>query len=72
MSKDGYDLTKPIDIAEVDGVRIILDGHHRARAAGSAELQEVPVRVWEVTQETGTRLIMEAAEAAERLGLPLP
>ncbi len=70
MKASGFDAAEAIDIAVVDGKRIIIDGHHRARAAGAAGIKQVPVRIWQVSDETGTTLMMQAAEAAERLGLP--
>lgn len=69
MKKRGFDPTKPIDVVEVDGRMIILDGHHRARAAGAAKISEVPVRIHQVDAGTAARLHREAAEAAENLGL---
>jgi hypothetical protein len=75
ITERGFARNQPIDIAEVDDVRIVLDGHHRARAAGAAtpggvKMRDVPVRIWEVTKEVGAKLLAQAAEAAERLGLP--
>lgn len=70
MKANGFKAGEEIDIAVVDGKRIIIDGHHRARAAGAAGIKQVPVRIWEVSEETGVKLITQASEAAERLGLP--
>ena len=70
MTQNGFDENTPIDIAEVDGRKIIIDGHHRARAAGAAGIREVPVRVIPVTPGEGTKLLGEAAEAAQESGLP--
>ena len=69
MQKSGFDPKKPIKIIEVDGRKIIVDGHHRARAAGSAGIKEVPVEVIEVSSEVAKQYLQQAAEAAERLGL---
>jgi ParB-like chromosome segregation protein Spo0J len=71
MKKNGYTpgTEEAIDITVVDGERVIIDGHHRARAAGSAGIMQVPVRIWDVSAETGAKLIMQAAEAAEQLNL---
>jgi len=63
MRENGFDQTQPIDVANVDGKKIILDGHHRTQAAVGAGLSEVPVRVHEVTPEQGSQLLREAAEA---------
>lgn len=70
MQADGFNDDFPIDIAEIDGRKIIIDGHHRARAAGAAGIQEVPVRIVLVTPEQAITLLEQAAEAAENLGLP--
>jgi hypothetical protein len=43
MIKNGWN-GPPIEVHEVDGVKIILDGHHRTRAAGAAGLEKIPVR----------------------------
>jgi len=66
MQQRGFDPNQPIDVADVDGRRIILDGHHRARAAGQAGIKEVPIRVHPVTPEQADQLVREAAEAATR------
>ena len=49
--------------------KIIIDGHHRARAAGGEKLKQVPIRINEVDAKTAERLEQEAAEAAHGLGL---
>jgi filamentous hemagglutinin len=64
--KFDWDAAGPIRVAERDGTRIIIDGHHRAAAARRAGLSEVPVLVEQVTDEVWNRLRMEAAEAAGR------
>ena len=61
-----WDAAGPIRIAERDGTRIIIDGHHRAAAARQARLSRVPAKVESVTDEVWNRLVMEAAEAAGR------
>jgi intein/homing endonuclease len=50
-SQGGYGNFLPIQVAIVDGKKIIIDGHHRARAAGAAGIKFVPVRIVEVTPE---------------------
>ena len=70
MQKNGFDENYPIDIAEVGGRKVIIDGHHRARAAGAAGIKDVPVRIYPVTPEQESKLLQEAAEAAENLGIP--
>jgi hypothetical protein len=69
MKTSGYDPSKPIDIVEVNGRKIIIQGHHRARAAGAAKIKEVPVRIHDVDAATAARLEQEAARAAHELGL---
>jgi hypothetical protein len=64
--KFDWDASGPIRVAERDGTRIIIDGHHRAAAARQAGLREAPVRVERVTDEVWNRLRMEAAEASGR------
>jgi filamentous hemagglutinin len=66
MQQRGFDPSKPIDVADVDGRQIILDGHHRARAAAQAGIRDVPVRVNPVTREQADQLLREAAEASMR------
>ncbi len=61
-----WDAAGPIRVAERNGTRIIIDGHHRAAAAERAGLSEVPVQVEQVTDAVWDRLVMEAAEAAGR------
>jgi RHS repeat-associated protein len=65
MRSSGWDESKdPIDVAEVNGKLIILDGHHRARAAQKARLPSVPIRRTDVTPEQGQQLLNEVSEAA--------
>jgi filamentous hemagglutinin len=64
MKANGYDESQPIDVADVDGKLIILQGHHRAKAAAQAGLKTVPVRVFKVTQEQADELMRQAAEVA--------
>jgi ParB-like chromosome segregation protein Spo0J len=70
MRKNGFDENYPIDIAEAGGRKVIIDGHHRARAAGAAGIKDVPARIYPVTPEQASILLQEAAEAAEDLGIP--
>ncbi|MDZ7615699.1 MAG: ParB N-terminal domain-containing protein, partial [Patescibacteria group bacterium] len=56
----------PIVVAEgPNGVRIILDGHHRAAAAMEAGLDSVPIRIQQVPTDRWGQLIQEVFEAAE-------
>jgi filamentous hemagglutinin len=64
MRKNGYDIEKPIEIAEVDGYLIIIDGHHRAQAAMRERLREVPIIKRETNPEIDKQLLKEAIEAS--------
>lgn len=64
MKQRGYDQNRPIDVADVDGRLIILDGHHRAKAAAQAGVGQVPVRVYNPTAEQASLLLQQAAEAS--------
>ncbi|MCP4500968.1 MAG: ParB N-terminal domain-containing protein [Deltaproteobacteria bacterium] len=72
MKRDGFDRNHPIEVAKVDGKNIIIDGHHRARAAGAAGIKKVPIKEVKVSAERAATLKIEAIEAAENLGLPRP
>ncbi|HAB37562.1 MAG TPA: hypothetical protein DCE52_06120 [Rhodobacteraceae bacterium] len=69
IKNNGYDQSKPIDVVEVNGRKIIVDGHHRARAAGGAKLDQVPIRVNKVDAATAAKYEQQAAEAAHSLGI---
>ena len=57
--------TGPIEVAGgQNGVRIILDGHHRTAAAIVAELESVPILVKQVPTQTWSQLMQEVLEAA--------
>ena len=70
QSQGGYGDFPPIKIAEIDGKKIIIDGHHRARAAGAAGIKHVPVEIIDLPPDVTRKFLQQAAEAAERLGLP--
>jgi len=56
----------PIDVAEgPNGVRIILDGHHRAAAAIEAGVENVPIRIRQVSPQRWNQLMQEVHGAAE-------
>ncbi|BDU75474.1 RHS repeat-associated core domain-containing protein [Mesoterricola sediminis] len=63
MKANGFDASKPIQIAVVDGKRIILDGHHRVAAAIKAGIREVPVLIKKVSDKEGAELLRQVAEA---------
>ncbi|MEQ1593997.1 MAG: RHS repeat-associated core domain-containing protein [Casimicrobium sp.] len=68
MKANGFDASKPIQVATVDGKSIIVDGHHRVEAAKRAGIRDVPVVRGEVSGTAGQRLLQEAAAAkAERI-----
>lgn len=69
MKVNGYDIDHPIEIAVIDGRNVIIDGHHRARAAGAAGVRDVPVVIRELAPEQAALYLQQAAEAAQRLGL---
>ncbi len=64
MKQNGFDSEKPIEVANVDGKNIIIDGHHRTEAAKRAGIDEVPIVTTEVSEEQAAKLAQEAAEAA--------
>ncbi|MEO3878127.1 RHS repeat-associated core domain-containing protein [Rheinheimera fenheensis] len=66
MKVNGYDANHPIEVANVDGKLIILDGHHRAQAAVRAGIKSIPVNVNQPTKQQADQLIKEAAEARAR------
>jgi hypothetical protein len=70
QGQGGYGDFPPIKIAEIDGKKIIIDGHHRARAAGSAGIKNVPVEIFDLPPDVARKYFQQAAEAAEKLGLP--
>ncbi len=63
MRRNGFDESKPIDVANVRGRQVIIDGHHRAAAAGRAGIRDVPVRVHEVSESQAGQLWQEVIEA---------
>ena len=64
---NGFDENFPIDVADIDGQLIILDGHHRAAAASRERLKIVPIRRYKVPRELEIELLMEVAETDEFL-----
>jgi hypothetical protein len=56
--------TGPIRVAEgPNGVRIIIDGHHRAEAAIQAGEKSVPITIERVSPERWNQLMQECLEA---------
>ncbi|MDH0339726.1 ParB/RepB/Spo0J family partition protein [Metapseudomonas otitidis] len=66
MKANGYDVSHPIDVANVEGEFIILDGRHRALAAVKAGIKDVPVNVHSVNKEQADQLMREVAESRVR------
>ncbi len=61
-----WEAAGPVHIAERNGTRIIIDGHHRVAAARRAGLSEIPVKVEQVSDQAWDTLLREAAEAMGR------
>ena len=68
METNGFDAAHPIEVAKVNGYLVIIDGHHRARAAGAAGITHVPVIFKEVSVELGKTLLVQASEAMGSIG----
>jgi RHS repeat-associated protein len=62
--KDGFDASKPILVAEDGASLIILDGHHRQRAAILAKQKRVPILRRAVSESFLQELRVEVANAA--------
>lgn len=63
IREKGFDSGKPINVANVDGKLIILDGHHRVAAARQLRLKTVPIMRREVSPNQAAQLLQEAVEA---------
>ena len=70
QAQGGYGDFPPIKIAIVDGKKVIVDGHHRARAAGAAGIKNVPVEIVDPPPNVARKYFNQAAEASESFGLP--
>lgn len=64
MKANGFDPNHPVEYADVDGRKIIIDGHHRTEAARKAGIQKIPAKEQKVSSERGEKLDSEAREAA--------
>ena len=62
IRKNWFDENSPIDVADIDGQLIILDGHHRASAAARERVKTVPIRRYKVPRELEIELLVEVAE----------
>lgn len=68
MKKDGFDPSKPIEVADADGKNIIINGHHRAEAAIKAGIKEVPIDIAVVSPGEAAVLRAQVQDAtAERV-----
>jgi ParB-like nuclease domain len=63
MKENGFDPSHPIEVAEVNGTLLIKDGNHRAAAAISRGINEVPYVKVKVTPEEEASLLLGAANA---------
>jgi hypothetical protein len=72
MEANGFDPAHPIEVANVEGRQVIIDGHHRAAAAIRANIQEVPITVTPVSPAQAAKYAEEAAEAAAQRSLYRP
>jgi filamentous hemagglutinin len=64
ISKQGFDLANPIEVADINGRLIILDGHHRVVAAKRLKLESIPIRRKKVSPAQEQQLLQQVAEAA--------
>jgi prophage DNA circulation protein len=58
-----WNASGPVQIAEKDGVKIIIDGHHRVAAAKNAGITDIPVKIVKVTKEQWDKLYDDVIEA---------
>ena len=63
MKANGFDATKPIQVANADGKSVILDGHHRTAAAIKAGIKKVPIETRTVTKVEADKLLNQVAES---------
>jgi ParB-like chromosome segregation protein Spo0J len=63
MQEKGYDDAHPIDVSEIDGELVIIDGHHRRQAAIGSGIKSVPVVIHEVDSQTVEKLRKDVWEA---------
>ncbi len=70
MKEKGFDPDYPIDVMDIDGNYYIINGHHRARAAGSLKIDKVPIRIVEgdmISGRTKAEVLADAKIAQEEL-----
>jgi ParB-like chromosome segregation protein Spo0J len=64
MKENGFRPDFPVEVANVNGEQIIMNGHHRTAAAIRAGIKEIPVTVKKVTPQKAVELAADAAAAA--------
>jgi filamentous hemagglutinin len=69
MKQNGFNPAHPIEVANVNGEQVIMNGHHRAAAAIKAGIREIPVTTTPVSPQRAAELAAEAAEAAAERSL---
>lgn len=63
LHQQGFDSQQPIEVADVDGKLIIVDGHHRTAVAKQLKIKSVPIRRQKVSSSQEELLLLQAAEA---------
>jgi hypothetical protein len=69
MKKNGFNPAHPVEVANVNGEQVIIDGHHRAAAAIRAGIKEIPVTTTPVSPQRAAELAADAAAAAAERSL---
>jgi filamentous hemagglutinin len=63
MKQTGFNSEYPIEVAEIDGKLIIIDGHHRAIAAKQEKIPLIPIILNQVSSEQAEQMLIQASEA---------
>lgn len=63
MKQTGFNPEYPIEVAEVDGQLIIIDGHHRVMAAKKAKIALIPIILHQVSSAQAEQLLIEVSDA---------
>jgi RHS repeat-associated protein len=69
MKQNGFNPAHPIEVANINGEQVIIDGHHRAAAAIRAGIKEIPVTTTPVSPQRAAELAADAAAAAAERSL---
>ncbi len=65
-----YNINTPIEVGKIEGKFIIIDGHHRVKAARELGLKKIPIIVKLIEDKSiANSLIMQAAEAMQSYNL---